>query len=54
MLPFDPRHLGGPSGVPKTIFETIGHSVEAVHLSSVEINTISKRTEWIFYLTHIT
>jgi hypothetical protein len=53
-LPFDPRHLGGPSGVPKTIFEPIGRLVETVHLSCVEIYTISKWIETSFYLTHIT
>jgi hypothetical protein len=51
-LPFDPRHLGGPSGVPKMIFEPIGHSVETMHLSCM-INTISKRTETSFYLHHV-
>jgi hypothetical protein len=53
-LPIDPRHLGVRSVEPKIIFEPITHSAQTVHLSCVEINTISKRTERSFYLTHIT
>jgi hypothetical protein len=39
--------------VPKMIYEPIGCSMETVHLSCIEINTISKWTEMSFYLTHI-
>jgi hypothetical protein len=52
-LPLDPRHHGVPSGVPKMIFEPIGHSVQTMQLSCVEISTISKETKMSFYLTHI-
>jgi hypothetical protein len=44
----DPRHVGLPSVVPKMIFEAMVRSVQTVHLSCVEINTISKQTEMIF------
>jgi hypothetical protein len=30
------------------------HSVQTVHLSYTEINTISKQTEASFHLTHVT
>jgi hypothetical protein len=47
-LPLDPCHLGVPSDAPKTIFEPIVHLVQTVHLSCIEINTISKWTEMSF------
>jgi hypothetical protein len=50
-LPLDPRHLGVLSGVPKMIFEPIGHSVQTVQLSCIEISTISKESEMSFHLT---
>jgi hypothetical protein len=53
-LPLDPRHLGVPSGVPKTIYEPIARSVQMGHQSCVEINTVSKRTDMSFHLTDIT
>jgi hypothetical protein len=53
-LLFDPRHLGVPFGVSKTISEPMARSSKTVQLSRVEINTISKRTEASFHLTHIT
>jgi hypothetical protein len=53
-LPLDPCHLGVPSGAPNTIFEPIARSVQTLHLSCVEINTISKQTEASFHFTHIT
>jgi hypothetical protein len=53
-LSIDLCHLGVPSSTPKTVFEPIGCSVQTVHLSCVDINTISKRTETRFYLTCIT
>jgi hypothetical protein len=53
-LSLDPCHLGVPSCVPKTISKPIGHSAQTMHLSCVEINTISKRTKMSFHLTHVT
>jgi hypothetical protein len=47
-LPLDPCHLGVPSDALKTIFEPIARSVQTMHLSCVEINTISKQTETSF------
>jgi hypothetical protein len=53
-LPFDPHHLGGPSGVAKKIFMPMVHLVQTEHLSCAEINTISKQTEAGFHLTQVT
>jgi hypothetical protein len=50
----DPRHLGVPSSAPKTISKPIACSAQIVHLSSVEISTISKETETSVHLSHIT
>jgi hypothetical protein len=52
-LPFDPHHLGGPSGAAKKIFMPMVHSTQTMHLSCTEINSVSKQTEASFYLTHI-
>jgi hypothetical protein len=53
-LPLDPRHVWVPPGVPKMISMLVVHSVQTLHLSCIEINTISKWTETSFHLTHIT
>jgi hypothetical protein len=53
-LPLDPRQPGVPSGVPKMIFQPIARSAQTVHLSCIEINTISKKTKMSFYLAHVT
>jgi hypothetical protein len=52
-LPLDPHHLGVPSGAPKMISKPIARSMQTVHLSCVEISTISKWTKVSFHLTHI-
>jgi hypothetical protein len=39
----DPRHLGVPSGVSKTISEPIVCLAQIVHLSCTGTNTVSKR-----------
>jgi hypothetical protein len=44
----DPRNLGVPSGLSKMISELMVRSVQTVHLSSIKISTISKRTEMSF------
>jgi hypothetical protein len=53
-LLFDPSHLGVPSGVPKTIFKPMVCSSQTIYLSCIDINTIAKRIETSFYLTHVT
>jgi hypothetical protein len=50
----DPRHVGEPLVVLKMIFEPMVQSAQTMHLSCVEINTISKQTETSFHFTHIT
>jgi hypothetical protein len=54
MLPFDPRHTRVPSSASKTISEPMVHLAQTMHLSCTETNTISKRIEARFYMTHIT
>ena len=44
-IPYDPRHLGVPSGASKMMSEPIVHSTQTVHLSCIKIYTISKQTE---------
>jgi hypothetical protein len=53
-LPLDTRDLGVPLGVPTMISIPVVHLAQTVHLSSAEINTISKWTETSFHLTHVT
>jgi hypothetical protein len=50
----DPRHIGVPLIAPKMIFEHMVRSAQTMHLSCVEINTISKQTEMIFHLIYAT
>ena len=50
----DPRHVGVPSGVSKIIYEPMVRSMQTMHLSCVEINTVSKWTDTSFHLTHVT
>ena len=44
-IPYDPRHLGAPSGASKMMSEPIVHLTQTMHLSCIKINTISKQTE---------
>jgi hypothetical protein len=53
-LPFEPRHLGVPSGASKWIYEPVVRLTEIVHLSCTYTNNVSKRTETRFYMTHVT
>jgi hypothetical protein len=53
-VPLSPRHLGVPSGVSKMIYEPMVRSVQTVHLTCAEIDTISVQTKTRFHLTHIT
>jgi hypothetical protein len=50
----DPRHLGVPSGVSKSVSKAMVRLVQTVDLSCTDTNTISKWTETRFYMTHIT
>ena len=36
-IPHDPRHLGGPSGASKMIFEPMVRLAQTVHLSYINI-----------------
>jgi hypothetical protein len=53
-LPLDKCHLGVPSDVPKMISEPIARSAQILHLSCMEINTISKWTKTSFHFTNVT
>jgi hypothetical protein len=50
-MPHDPRHLGDPSGMSKTISRPMARSMETVQLYCVKISTISERTETSFHLS---
>jgi hypothetical protein len=53
-IPYDPCHLGVPIGASKTIFEPMVRSVQTAHLSCTDSNSVSKRTEMRFHMTHVT
>jgi hypothetical protein len=53
-FPLDPCHVGAPMVAPKMIFEPMLRSVQTMHLSCVEINTISIQIETIFHLIKTT
>jgi len=53
-LPLDPHHVAVPSGASKMISRPMVRSSQIMHLSCVEINTISKWTKISFHLTNIT
>jgi hypothetical protein len=53
-FPFQPCHLGVPSGASKTISEAMVQLAQTVHLSCTETNTIFKRTERSFHLSLVT
>jgi hypothetical protein len=53
-LPFDSHHLEGPSSVAKKISMPMEYLAQTVHLSDVEINTVSKQTKASFHLTYVT
>ena len=48
-LLLDPRHLGVPSDASKMISEPVVRSVQTMHLSCVETNTMSKWTKTSFH-----
>jgi hypothetical protein len=53
-LPLEPRHLGVPSSALKMISMPMVCSVQTVHLSCTDINTVSKWTKTKFHTTHTT
>jgi hypothetical protein len=53
-FPFEPRHLGEPSGAAKTIYEAMVQLAQTVHLSCTETNTVFKPTETSFHLSLVT
>jgi hypothetical protein len=46
--PLDPRHLGVPSGVSKTIYEPMVRLTQTEHISCTDANTVSKYIEMNF------
>jgi hypothetical protein len=52
-LSLEPRHLGVPSGVSKTISEPIIRSAQTVHLSCTDTNTVFKWREVRFKMTQV-
>jgi hypothetical protein len=53
-LPLEPRHLGVPSSVSKMISMPMVCSLQTVHLSCTDTNTVSKWTKTRYHMTHIT
>jgi hypothetical protein len=53
-LPHQPRQQEVLSDVYKMISEPMVRVAQTMHLSCTDTNTVSKRTEAIFYKTHIT
>jgi hypothetical protein len=53
-FPLDPRHVGVQSTAPKMISEPMVCLAQTMHLSCVEINTVSKLTEASYHFTHVT
>jgi hypothetical protein len=51
-LPLEPHHLGVSSGTSKMNSEPMVHSVQTFHLYCSGSNTVSKRTETRFHVTH--
>ena len=53
-FPLVPRFLGVPSGASKMIPKPMVRLAQTVHLSCTGTNTVSKRTDTRFDMTHIT
>jgi hypothetical protein len=51
-LPLESHHLGVSSGASKTISEPMVRSAQTVYLYCTDTNTVSKRIETRFHLTH--
>jgi hypothetical protein len=52
-VPLGPFHLGLPSGASKMISKPMVLLVKTVHLSCTGTNTVFKRTETRFHMTHV-
>jgi hypothetical protein len=52
--PLETRHLGVASGSSKMIYEPMVRLAQLMHLSWTDANTVSKRTETRFHVTHVT
>jgi hypothetical protein len=53
-LSLEPCHLGAPSSASKTISMPMVFSVQTVHLSCTDTNTVSKWTKMRIHTTHVT
>jgi hypothetical protein len=53
-LPLNTAYVGVLSVASKMIFDPMVCLAQIVHLSYIEINTISKWTETTFHSTHVT
>jgi hypothetical protein len=57
-IPFDPCHLRVPSGASKMVSQPMVRKAQTVQLSSISewtnTNTVSKRSEMRFHMTHDT
>jgi hypothetical protein len=53
-LPHEPRHLGVPSSVSKTISMPMVCLVQTVHLSCTDTNTVHKCPKTRFHMAHVT
>jgi hypothetical protein len=53
-IPHDRHHLGVPSGVYKTISEPLVRMMQTVHLSCVNISTMSETNKMSFQLGLVT
>jgi hypothetical protein len=51
-LPLEARHLRVSSGASKTISDPMVCLAQTVHLYCTDTNTVSKRTEMGFHMTH--
>jgi hypothetical protein len=52
-LSLEPHHLGVPLAASRKISKPMVHLAHAVHLSSTDMNTVSKQKEVRFHMTHI-
>jgi hypothetical protein len=53
-LPFEPRHLGVPSGASKMISKPVVQLGQTMHLSCTDTNTVYKWTKIRFHMTYVT
>jgi hypothetical protein len=53
-LPLEPHNVGVPSGASKMISELMVLLAQGINLSCTDTNTVSKRTETRFHMTHVT